>query len=296
MGNHSTSSARYQDDVFNENACPPEALVALGKWNRDRGGIVEAYIYAHIAKKHAQLSKAMEQLRQSKHSEFDIRAFVGRFHEEPGLKRSIDKVFEILVYSLFTVLVQELRVTVTVSVDQKRTGVLREFEDFARSVIRIDTSSTSSTSPARLYRVGVCNAADRGLDMWANFGPAVQVKHLSLDTQLAASICGSISADRIVIVCRETEAEVIKSVLNQVGFWSRIQSVVTDKQLYDWYDKALRGKFSERLGPALMATIMDEMEIEFPGSGDAAFQSFMEERGYDLVAEDPKWRVSGAGG
>jgi type II restriction enzyme len=74
VGNHSTSSARYQDDVFNENACPPEALVALGKWNRDRGGIVEAYIYAHIAKKHAQLSKAMEQLRQSNFSSRIARA------------------------------------------------------------------------------------------------------------------------------------------------------------------------------------------------------------------------------
>ncbi len=45
VGRISTSSARYQDDLFNENACPPEALFALGNYNKAHGGEVEAYIY-----------------------------------------------------------------------------------------------------------------------------------------------------------------------------------------------------------------------------------------------------------
>ena len=32
------------------------------------------------------------------------------------------------------------------------------------------------------------NAADRGLDMWANFGPAIQVKHLTLDESAVREI------------------------------------------------------------------------------------------------------------
>ena len=41
----STSSARYQDDVFNENAIPPSVLIALGEENKAKNGIVEAYVY-----------------------------------------------------------------------------------------------------------------------------------------------------------------------------------------------------------------------------------------------------------
>ena len=31
-------------------------------------------------------------------------------------------------------------------------------------------------------------AADRGLDMYSNWGPAIQIKHLSLDVELAKNI------------------------------------------------------------------------------------------------------------
>jgi hypothetical protein len=43
-GRTSTSSARYQDDLFNENAIPPKILNILSQENRAKNGIVEAYI------------------------------------------------------------------------------------------------------------------------------------------------------------------------------------------------------------------------------------------------------------
>jgi len=45
LGRTSTSSARYQDDVFNENAVPPEAIKVLAQINKSNNGIVEEYIY-----------------------------------------------------------------------------------------------------------------------------------------------------------------------------------------------------------------------------------------------------------
>ena len=41
--------------------------------------------------------------------------------------------------------------------------------------------------------------------MWANFGMAIQIKHLSLTEELAENIVSSVSSDRIVIVCKESE-------------------------------------------------------------------------------------------
>lgn len=46
LGRTSTSSARYQDDLFNENAVPPDAIKVLARINKDRNGIVEEYIYS----------------------------------------------------------------------------------------------------------------------------------------------------------------------------------------------------------------------------------------------------------
>ncbi|SUA25246.1 NgoI restriction endonuclease [Neisseria gonorrhoeae] len=60
--------------------------------------------------------------------------------------------------------------------------------------------------------------------MWSNFGLAIQVKHLSLDEELAEDIVSSISADRIVIVCKKAEQSVIVSLLTQIGWKSRIQT------------------------------------------------------------------------
>jgi type II restriction enzyme len=45
LGRTSTSSARYQDDLFNDNAIPPNVLSILGEENKLKNGIVEAYIY-----------------------------------------------------------------------------------------------------------------------------------------------------------------------------------------------------------------------------------------------------------
>ena len=50
--------------------------------------------------------------------------------------------------------------------------------------------------------------------MWSNFGLAIQVKHLSLDEELAENIVESISADKIVIVCKQAEQPLIVFVIN----------------------------------------------------------------------------------
>ena len=45
LGRVSTSSAKYQDDLFNDNAMPPKHLNILGEMNRKTNGGVESYIY-----------------------------------------------------------------------------------------------------------------------------------------------------------------------------------------------------------------------------------------------------------
>lgn len=60
LGRTSTSSARYQDDVFNENAVPPSVLEVLGTENRDNNGIVEKYIYDCFEHRFSQMSSGLD--------------------------------------------------------------------------------------------------------------------------------------------------------------------------------------------------------------------------------------------
>lgn len=115
--------------------------------------------------------------------------------------------------------------------------------------------------------------------MWANFGVAIQIKHISLTPTTVEHISSAISADRIIIVCKESEKDILVSVLKQFGNASRIQSVITEDELDAWYEKALRGQSSELIGSKILQKIANEIRVEFP-STTSDFDDFFNTRGY----------------
>lgn len=286
LGRTSTSSAKYQDDLFNVAAVPPSAITVLGEENRNKNGIVESYIYDRFKQRYGQMSTALNYSRDANKETFDLQEFIELFWNEPGLRRSLDKIYEIVVYSLFSVIVDELDVNIEVSLNPEKINVLKEFESFAEKVICINSEKTSFKSKANINRVGVTNAADRGLDMWANFGPAIQIKHLSLNEKLAKDIVTTVTSDRIVIVCKDSEESVINLLLNQLGWKSRIQSIITESELIEWYERALRGTFANSIGDKLLKSISDEIVLEFPSADNSDFMEFYKERGYDKLTDE----------
>lgn len=102
LGRKCTSSARFQDNLFEDNAIPPKVLAVLGQENVRSNGAVEAYIYRQFDNKHSQLSDALDYCLNADANTFSIKHFIDSFWNEPGLKRSLDKAYEIIVYSLFS--------------------------------------------------------------------------------------------------------------------------------------------------------------------------------------------------
>lgn len=284
VGRKCTSSARFQDDLFNENATPPSVLVVLGRENRRTNGAVEAYIYNKFTNRHLQLSNALDYCLNSSKESFYVKKFIDSFWNEAGLKRSLDKVYEIIVYALFSTLVEALNLKVEITVNEEMFPLLKEFEDFSQKVMCLESSSPQHVQKAKIYRVGVTNAADRGVDMYSNWGPAIQIKHLSLDITLAENIVNSVSSDRIVIVCKDTEKEVIVSLLSQIGWRSHIQSIVTENDLISWYEKALRGKYSTVLGDKLLYCLAQEIAEEFPSVDTTP--EIIKSRHYENIKDD----------
>jgi len=260
----------------------------LSKENIRTNGAVEGYIYQNFFSRYAQLSEALNYARSASKDDFIVTDFIGRFRREPGLRRSIDKVYEIVVYSLFAALVEALELEVLVSVDEANKDALAEFADFAKIVMSLDMDNLFRIQEAKVYRVGVANAADRGLDMYANWGPAIQIKHVNLDEALVEEIAGSVTSDKIVIVCKDADEKLIMLLLNQLGWQNRIQGIVTEDNLVCWYEKALRGVFSEKLGERLLEYLRDEMVYEFPAADDKP--KILENRKYDAVT-DQFWSV-----
>jgi len=289
VGRRSTSSQKYQDNVFEANAMPPELLVKLGEINKKSKGVVEAYIYKALEARLSSVREVEDYIRKSTSDTFDLKKLVAIFQTTPGLRRSVDKMYEILVYALFTTIVRALKAQVTLEIGNKDKEILKDFERFIKMVLGIDAKQTRLVSPAALYRVGVTNASDRGLDIWANFGPAIQVKHLTLTPELMEDIADDITSDRIVIVCIDTERESIAALLKQVGWSERIQGVITINDLDDWYKLCLSKKYRANLGAKLLQDVGREFAAEFPSSKEIA--PFMAKRGYDKIVMPSDWQI-----
>lgn len=289
LGRKCTSSSKFQDNLFENNAIPPSILIVLREENNRTDGAVEAYIYNQVFRKHIQLSTALNYCLSASTESFDVRTFLNSFWDEPGLKRSLDKIYEIVVHSLFSSLIEVVNLQTQVFVNEDALPILQEFQDFSRKVIGINPSDPALVWDAHIYRVGVTNAADRGLDMYSTWGPAIQIKHLSLDVELAENIVDSISSDKIVIVCKDAERAVIASILNQIGLKDRIQGIVTEDDLVVWYEKALRGTYSAQIGGKLLENLCEEIGEEFPSI--VKIPQSLIDRHYENIS-DPFW-ISG---
>ena len=289
VGRVSTSSQKYQDNVFDANAVPPGILSELAKINNKGKGVVENYIYHRLKERLEMVSEASVWLHEITEKNFSLLDFLNMFKQQPGLRRSIDKAFEICVYALFSTIVRALKVQIKLSIQNKDTRILREFKDFITMVIGQITEGEDLVIPAKLYRVGVTNAADGGLDMWSNFGPVIQVKHVSLSENLAEDVVDNINADRIIIVCLDGERALIKKVVQQLDFSDRIQGIITVNQMNEWYSCCMSKKNRKKLGKQLLEDLRREFNLEFPSN--KYLDQFLKERKYKSSKLKWNWKL-----
>ena len=126
--------------------------------------------------------------------------------------------------------------------------------------------------------------------MVANFGPAIQVKHLTLDADAIADICEGLTADRIVIVCKDTEVKVVDAVIKQLDLSDRLQGLVTFSDLQAWYKICLCQQHRKTLGESLLRDFIREFSSEFPSLD--GLEGFMSGRKYQAVKLSKDWTVA----
>lgn len=125
--------------------------------------------------------------------------------------------------------------------------------------------------------------------MWANFGPTIQVKHLTLNPKLAQSIVNQVQSDNVIVVCRAADKQVIEIVLQQIDWGQKVRGIITEADLEKWYEHCLRGKYASLLAQKLLTKLSQEFKKEFPQA--AAIVDFIDERGYMRIASPDIWSV-----
>ena len=293
VGRSSTSSARFQDNLFESNAMPAQYLARLGMANEEKQkGIVETYIYSCITKRFEYVNEIVRYVFNATNGSFSLSDLIEMFTVEPGLKRSIDKCYEIIAYALFNIIISHLETTITLETAPGKKGLLKEFEDFTKLVLGLSPDIPKIVIPASIFRAGVTNAADRGVDIWSNFGPVIQIKHVTLDQDNASDITDQVADNaKIIVVCKSAEEEIIKNVFKQVGFSKKIQGIVTQDDLETWYERCLKGKYARTLGQEVINVLKYEFLQEFPSAGPVLL-SFIKERGYDKFKLTDIWAVN----
>ena len=279
---------RYLLQMFDEEVLPPAAIIELAEANHHGSGVVEVYIYNRLMSRFGKVAELRTLLVNAETETFDAKRFIDRF-EDMSLRRSIDKAYEIVAYALFETLVKHLKATITISVDGHRRQIPPAFTHFARLVLGVDSAHTEIPQRVRRYCVGTANATDASLDMWANFGLAIQVKHFTLSLDHVGEITDREIAEQIVIVCKEAEIPVIEVVARQTGLKDRIRGFITEADLLDWYDLCKSKKYCSTLGKGLMAELMRQFDIEFPPNNAEAIDAFFSERGYSANILTGQW-------
>lgn len=113
-------------------------------------------------------------------------------------------------------------------------------------------------------------------------------QHLIFES-LAERIVDQIESDHIVVVCKKKDESAVRAIAKQIGWGRRVRGIVTEKDLIGWYNKCLRGAYSEELAKPLMDTLRTGFVAEFPQLD--SIRTFMDERNYSVMKPIDLWRT-----
>lgn len=272
FGKVSTSSMRFQDDLWNQSAVPPVALAALSQANMN-GSIVEAYIYQHVYSKNSQLIKIRKVL-----NDFDTMEKVENLFDSfdsPGLRTSADRLYEVFVLSVLQTNLEASNFEI---------AILGESSEISGTATRrIIEAAQGEDSQLKFAKLGHTNAADAGLDIWSNFGVVISVKNYNLDVDLLRTVLTDTPIGTLIIVCETVSDDVLRNYKDISG--GRNVVFITQKNLLSdlkviFADEEMSEKFRKRF--------ISFFDSEFPLT--STLENFMKERNY-IIGEpsDTKW-------
>jgi hypothetical protein len=271
IGKVSTSSMRFQDDLWNSSALPPDALSVLSTANSKHQ--VEEYIYQHVYLKSVQMieiRKVLDNIKEFKDIENIFKLF-----NSPGLRSSADRLFEVFALSVLQTQIEKSDFTFTLSGNTSSiSGVT------GKKLISI---AEGQGNRLELAKMGHTNAADAGLDIWTNFGVVVSVKNYNLDKDLFRKVISDTPVGLLVIICEKVTNDVEKDLLKLSE--NRPVVLITQKELFDDAEMLLKKPYRASVFVHKLISFYDK---EFPLT--VTLEDFMKKRNYRIMKSGmPNW-------
>lgn len=95
-GKVSTSSARYQHDVWSETAMPIDFLVILDSKNKATNGAIEKYIYARYGERQGTVSSVISAIKEAQPETFKLENLLELFVKEAASEEALIKRMKLL--------------------------------------------------------------------------------------------------------------------------------------------------------------------------------------------------------
>lgn len=271
IGKISTSSMRFQDDLWNSSAMPPEALSVLATANKKHQ--VEEYIYQHVYAKSAQMIEIRKVL-DGIESVLDIENIFD-LYDTPGLRSSADRLFEVFVLSVLQTQIEKSDFKFTLS------GTLKSVKGVTGK--KLISIAEGQGNDLELAKIGHTNAADAGLDIWTNFGVVVSVKHYNLDAELLLKVLSDTPVGLLVIIC-ESVSHVVENDLLKLS-QNRPVVLITRKELFTDAELLLSNSDYSKVFVDKLVSFYDK---EFPLT--VTLEEFMKKRNYKISSpENSSW-------
>jgi len=271
IGKVSTSSMRFQDDLWNASAMPPEALNALASANSKHQ--VEEYIYQHVYAKSSQMIEIRKVLDQVK-TLSDIQSIFDLFNT-PGLRSSADRLFEVFALSVLQTQIEKSDFTFTLSGNSDSVKGIT-----GKKLISI---AEGQGNDLELAKMGHTNAADAGLDIWTNFGVVVSVKNYNLDEDLFLKVLSDTPVGLLVVICETVSKNVEKELLKYSN--NRPVVLITRGELFEDAGILLASSDHAKVFVNKLISFYDK---EFPLT--VTLENFMAKRNYRISPPgNPSW-------
>lgn len=284
------AQTKSQESLFDQTGIDPHNMFVLGLENRQKKGVIEAYIYSKFYQRHHHLQSKLLSKQNFDRSTFQLAEFTDLFWYEPRLRGYVDKIYQITLYSLFSVLVEELDIIIEVGINSSKAELLTEFEEFTNLIID-QTSTISNIIEFNEHDDSeMLDHHGHNLAMWVNFRSSIQVKYITLEKSMIQGMVEPIKYDKLVIICKDAEKSIISHLFSQMGWSSKLNRIISDGDLREWYEKAQRGISGNIIGEKLMKILSDEIVVEFPPLEVNEFNSLYVNRGYDKLTDD-LWKI-----
>lgn len=268
IGKVSTSSMRFQDDLWNESALPPSALAILSNQNR-QSSKVEEYIYQHVYAKNAHLIEIRKKLDDIS-SIKQIQAMFNSF-DSPGLRTSADRLYEVFVLSVLQTDLEDSNYKL--SITGSKTSVK------GSGAAKLIDATEGQKNELMLAKIGHTNAADAGLDIWSNFGVVISVKNYNLDSELFEKILSDTPIGFLVIVCETLDVGLLKQYKKISN--DRPVMFITKEEIFDDTKKILDDRVRSK---QFISRFLHFYDGEFPLTN--TLEEFMKNRGYRIELPD----------